>query len=220
MYEIYKSNNNEIWNQLEDWVVDYSDSELVMTISSKGYAKPLNTTRDGHVKLERPDEVSGDIPFTTTVHNESIATWKFVCKTHSFTWFFLNRKLDVSTKLVIVTLKCQKLCSKSSLHGIDYHTNLMLHTTDVLFMFYYMHWLKERSWAKMMLPLMWLISLRVKWKFVFSFSQYIFLYEFSCIYFHFIVLLERRCDDQKRVDALNDYISEICSNQKFAGSQN
>lgn len=74
MYEIYKSNNNEIWNQLEDWVVDYSDSELVMTISSKGYAKPLNTTRDGHVKLERPDEVSGDIPFTATVHNESIAT--------------------------------------------------------------------------------------------------------------------------------------------------
>lgn len=71
MYEIYKKNNESILNQLEDWVVDYVDDDIEMSVSSKGYAKPLNTTENGFIKLENPDEISGNIEFKPTVNINS-----------------------------------------------------------------------------------------------------------------------------------------------------
>lgn len=67
LYQIYRTNNNDILNQLEDWVIDYVDDEIEIAISSKGYAAPLNTTEEGLVKHEKPNEFSGLIPCLNTV---------------------------------------------------------------------------------------------------------------------------------------------------------
>lgn len=67
MYEIHRANNTDILNQLEDWMVVYTDDDIEITVSSKGYGEPLGTTLDGLVKPEKPDDFSGMMPCLNTV---------------------------------------------------------------------------------------------------------------------------------------------------------
>lgn len=67
MYEVHRSNNQDILQQLEEWVVDFADDDIEITISTKGYGVPLRTTVDGLVKPEVPDEFSGMFPCLNTV---------------------------------------------------------------------------------------------------------------------------------------------------------
>lgn len=67
MYEVYKSNNQDIRNQLEEWIVDYEDDEIEITVSSKGYGAPLKTRADGLIKPEVADDFSGMIPYENSV---------------------------------------------------------------------------------------------------------------------------------------------------------
>lgn len=67
MYEIYKASKDDILNRLGDWKKVYVDTDLEFYVSTKGYAKPLAATEDDLVKVEKPDEVSGMLPFTNTV---------------------------------------------------------------------------------------------------------------------------------------------------------
>lgn len=66
IYEIHKANNEGIRKQLEDKVVEIID-DMEITVTSKGFGKPLNATAEGLIKRETRDEISGDIPFITTV---------------------------------------------------------------------------------------------------------------------------------------------------------
>lgn len=66
MYEVYKGNNNDLLLQLEDKIVEIVD-DMEITITSKGFGKPLNVTEEGFIKSEIPDEISGNIPFMKTV---------------------------------------------------------------------------------------------------------------------------------------------------------
>lgn len=67
MYAIYTSNNVDILQQLEDWVVDIVDDDMEIMVSSKGFGKPLGVTVDGLVKPEISEEFSGMIPYLDTV---------------------------------------------------------------------------------------------------------------------------------------------------------
>lgn len=67
LYEVHRANNEDILNQLEEWHVDYVDDDIEIIVSSKGYGGPLKTTLEGLVKLEKPDDFSGMIPYIITV---------------------------------------------------------------------------------------------------------------------------------------------------------
>lgn len=78
MYEVYRTNNNQILDQLGDLFVETVD-DMVITVTSKGYGKPLNATTDGLIKHEKADEISAEIPFIKTV-----------CKQNLFQFFMQN----------------------------------------------------------------------------------------------------------------------------------
>lgn len=67
LYQVYRTNNTDILNQLEEYVIDYADDDIEIAISSKGYAAPFNTTLEGLVKPEKPSDFSGWIPSLNTV---------------------------------------------------------------------------------------------------------------------------------------------------------
>lgn len=76
LYEMHRANQNAILDQLEDRIVETVD-DMEITITSKGFGKPFNTTAEGFIKLEEPDEISGFIPYMNTVkekylYNEEI----------------------------------------------------------------------------------------------------------------------------------------------------
>lgn len=72
MYEVHRSNQNAILDQLEDRIVEIVDDEIIsITTTSKGFGKPLNTTTEGLVKQEA-DEISGDMAFLNTVKSYQI----------------------------------------------------------------------------------------------------------------------------------------------------
>lgn len=62
LYQIYRANNNHILQHFEEYIVDYVDDDVEIAISAKGYGAPLNTTLDGLVKPEKPDDFSGWMP--------------------------------------------------------------------------------------------------------------------------------------------------------------
>lgn len=70
IYEV-RADNNEIMEELEERCVEiltFEGAEMEVTYkASKGFGKPFNATSDGLIKLEKPDPVSGMIPFITTV---------------------------------------------------------------------------------------------------------------------------------------------------------
>lgn len=66
MYNVYKANNNDILNELDDRVVEIV-GDMEITVTSKGFGQPFLATKDGLIKQEKPDEISGFIPFMKTV---------------------------------------------------------------------------------------------------------------------------------------------------------
>lgn len=67
IYEADRANNDDILDALDDRVVEVWDGLEVTYKASKGVGIPLKTMADGRLKLEKPDVVSGMIPFITTV---------------------------------------------------------------------------------------------------------------------------------------------------------
>lgn len=67
IYEVHKANSEDIREQLEVTAVEIID-DMEIIVTSKGFGKPLNATAEGLIKQEKPDGVSGDIPFIVTVN--------------------------------------------------------------------------------------------------------------------------------------------------------
>lgn len=68
LYRIDRANNDDIVALLDEHHIEVLD-DMVITVGSKGYGRPLQTTTEGLVKFEdnQFDDISGNIPFMSTV---------------------------------------------------------------------------------------------------------------------------------------------------------
>lgn len=71
LYELHRADHADILDMLEDktvYVVDDEEFPMEITVTSKGYGQPFNSTTEFDlIKREEPDEISRNIPFVSTV---------------------------------------------------------------------------------------------------------------------------------------------------------